>query len=857
MNENKPLVVVLSRNYSTGLSVVRSLGAAGYTVDLVASSYAAGNARIVACSKYIRNAVEVVTKQVKQGEDDTELLAALLSYKGKNPHKPVLFPTDDYTTSVMDLHRDQLDDIFIMPTIVGGGNGCLTAHMSKTFQSKLARSAGLPTPMEWCISLNGHIQIPEDMVYPCFVKPTESVTGYKKEMARCNSAQELQSHLEKLQQRYSDRSVLVQEFLKIDNEIDFSGVCLDQEIIIPAIIKKWNVARYEKGVTLSGTLVPAQELGELLDKVIAMLKMFRYVGMFDMELSIVGDKIYFNEVNLRSGGPNFSYFMSGVNLPALFVKEALGEKHTPQEATIAQYGKTFIYEKVAWEDHLHGFMSRQELKDRIASADITLLNNADDPEPGKYFARTIRRSAFTGALKQFKKNWKKRIKRIKANLYSDFLPLIKSMAALKGKLAGYPQYRKENRRDPYAQTPRVLIAGRNFCSNLTMARSLGLAGYESEVLRIFQKRPPRGTPNYYLKPDAYSKHIKAYHECVSHRKASRIVKALIRVADPYRKMLLIPADDLVANVADEHMDTLSQYYIMPNVNGVQGEISRLMSKEVQKDLAKAAGLPVVNSCVIRSHGGKFEIPETVTYPCFIKPNISKNSSKSHMRKCDSREDLEQVLTEFSRKKDIEMLVEDFIDIDKEYAILGLSTRQGVVAPGFFVTEACGHDAHRGVAMSGRIVATSEAQQLIDDIVKFVESLRFDGLFDVDLIMTADGKLYFTELNLRFGASGYAVTRSGVNLPGMFANYMLKGQPIDLNCRIQQPGLRFISEKIMMDEYISGYLTKADMRSWMDSVDIRFIHDPQDGKAYRHFRKYYPLASLLRRRNARTVPSAEQ
>lgn len=846
MEEKNQLVVVLARNYSTGLSVVRSLGAAGYTVDLVASSHKAGNAKIVSCSKYVRKTVEVVTQNIKEGADDVELLAALLAYEGQNEQKPVLFPTDDYTTSVMDRNRSLLEDIFIMPTIVGGGDGCLTAHMAKTYQAGLARRAGLLTPKEWIIPLNEEeIRIPEDMVYPCFVKPMESVSGYKKEMAKCGSEKKLIAHLKKLQERYSGRSILVQEYLQIDNEIDFSGVCLDQQIIIPAIIKKWNVAQYEKGVTLSGTVVPVEELGELYSKIVAMLKMFHYVGMFDMELSIVGDKIYFNEVNLRSGGPNFSYFMSGVNLPALYVKEALGEKHTQEEEQVAQYGKTFIYEKVAWEDYLHGYMSRQELKDRIASADITLLHNDEDPAPSNYFLQTMRRAVVRKKLKQCKHKLVKWRKRIKRNLYKDMLPLIKALARLKGQLLGFPQYKKENRRNPYAKYPRVLIAGRNFSSNLTMARSLGLAGYETEVLRIFQKRPHRGTPNRYLKPDAYSKYIRAYHECVSHRKPQRIVKTLIRIADPYRKTLLIPADDLVANVVDEHMDQLRQYYIMPNVNGTQGEISRLMSKDVQKELAKTAGLPVVNSCVIRTHKGKFEIPETVTYPCFVKPNVSKNSSKSHMRKCDTKEALEQTLTEFSCKKDVEMLVEDYVQIEKEYAILGLSTREGVVAPGFFVAEEGGHDAHRGVALIGRIVATDEEQALIDDIVKFVASLQFEGLFDVDLIMTPDGKLYFTELNLRFGASGYAVTLSGVNLPGMFANYMIKGQPIDLSCKIKEPGKRFISEKIMLDEYIAGYLTRSDIPQKMKSVDIHFIHDPDDTQAFRHFRKYYPLADLIR------------
>lgn len=857
MEEKKNLVVVLSRNYSTGLSVVRSLGAAGFTVDLVASSYKKGNAAIVASSKYIRNWVEVVTKNIKEGGEDTKLLDALLHYEGKQEHKPVLFPTDDYTTSVMDKNRSVLEEIFVMPTIVGGGDGCLTEHMSKTYQAGLARSAGLQTPREWIIPLNDEILIPEDMVYPCFVKPMESVSGYKKEMAKCGSEKKLIAHLKKLQERYADRSILVQEYLQIDNEIDFSGVCLDQEIIIPAIIKKWNVAKHEKGVTLAGHVVPTQELGqELLDKIVAMLKEFHYMGMFDMELNIVGDKIYFNEVNLRSGGPNFAYFMSGVNLPALYAKEALGRRHAPEEETVSEYGKSFLYEKVAWEDHIHGFMSKRELEDRIAAADITLLNNREDPAPGKLFTKQMKRSVFKAKLKKIKKRWVKRLKRWKKGLRRTLKPVIKLMRNIKHRLLGYPQMKKSNRRNPFAENPRVVVAGRNFCSNLTMARSLGLAGYEVEILRIFQVRPKWHNLARYMLPDAHSKYVKAYHVCVSRRKARKIVKKLIQIADPYRKMLLIPADDLVANIADEFMKKLSPYYIMPNVSDMPGEIGRLMSKEVQKEMAEAAGLPVVNSCVIRTHNHEFEIPETVTYPCFIKPNISKNSSKSRMRRCDSREELEQTLTEFCRKKDIEMLVEDFMEIDREYSILGLSTKQGAISPGYFVAEVGGHDAHRGVALVGRILPTAQEQQLIDEINAFVGSLNFDGLFDVDLIRTPDGKLYFTELNLRYGASGYAFTLCGANLPGMFADYMLKGKPIDWNCRIDEPGKCFISEKIMLDEYMNGYLSKEEMKSRMKNTDIHFIYDPKDPAAYRHFRKFYFPASFMKWLRSRKAKAAQ-
>lgn len=828
--EEKPLVIVLSRNYSTGLSVIRSLGAAGYTVDLVASAYRRRRSIVAASSKYVRNSVEVVSKKVKNG-GDVKLVRELLNYAGRYDEKPVLFPTDDYTASIMDLNKAILELHFIMPSIVGGGEGSLTEHMDKIVQGRMAEEAGLLTPQEWVFSLEEELSIPDDMVYPCFCKPIESVTGYKKEMAVCNDEAELKSHLNRLRRIFAKRSVLVQEFLQIDNEIDLSGVCLDQEIIIPAIIKKTNVAQHEKGVTLAGRIVPFEEISEIQENVVNMLKKFHYIGMFDMELNVVGDKIYFNEVNLRSGGPNYSYFMSGVNLPALFVKEVLGKRHTPEEEKVDAYGKSFIYEKVAWEDYINGYMTKKELNECIHSADITLLCNEDDPVPGQVFMERIKKSAY-----------RKKLRKIKGKIKKAVFPILRKIKQI---MLGYPQSRRKNRRDPNSEKPRVLVAGRNYCSNLCMARSLGEAGYEVEVLRIFQTKPKRKNLMKILKPDAYSKYVKAYYVCVSQRRSRRIVNRLKRLADPERKMLLIPADDLIAYIADDYYEELKEYYLIPNVDDKAGEINRLMSKGVQKELALKAGLPVLNSCVIKSNRGEFEIPGSVTYPCFIKPNISKNSSKSRMRKCDSEGELREILTSFSRKKDIEMLVEDYVEIGKEYSILGISTKNGVIGPGLFVAVEGGQNEHRGVAVTGQMIPYSQMQPLADDIIRFIESLNFDGLYDVDLIETADGKMYFVELNMRFGASGYAVTKCGVNLPGMFADYMISHKPIDMNCKIEDAGRQFVSEKVLIEEYVQGRLPMSKLKSSMKEVDIHFVKVKEDMRPYRHFRKFYLIAAVMR------------
>ena len=174
-------------------------------------------------------------------------------------------------------------------------------------------------------------------------------------------------------------------------------------------------------------------------------------------------------------------------------------------------------------------------------------------------------------------------------------------------------------------TTRIMVAGRNWCSNLCMAKSLAAAGYEVEILHVWQKKPGKLNLQRYVKPEKHSDMIKAYYLCNSQRNSVRIGNRLRELANPGHKMLLIPVDDLVAFAVDEYYDDLKDYYILPNIDGKGGEICRLMSKEVQKDLAIAAGLPVAKGTPLKYEGGDLVIPDTVTYQCFIKPNASRNS----------------------------------------------------------------------------------------------------------------------------------------------------------------------------------------------------------------------------------------
>lgn len=389
MKKDKPLVVVLSRNYSTGLGVIRSLGNAGYTVDLIASVKKKGSSIIISSSKYIRNTIEIFDKQI-QGNNGDSILNAIMKYRN-NDNKVVLFPTDDFTAKIVADNYDKLKDSFLMPKMMDEGS--VWDAMDKSYQRELAIKAGINVAKECVINLQNDIEIPDNVDFPCFVKPAQSVAGSKAEMKVCSSNDELHSHLKKMKAFFSDRNVIVQDFLAIDKEYDLSGLCLGDEIIIPAIIEKSRIAKYEPGVTMSGTIKCNEILGDEINKIENMLKSLGYFGMFDMEIFSCNGRIYFNEINLRSGGPNYSYFLNGVNLPDIFVKELCGEGHSKDEEIIKEYGKTFVYEKVAWEDYIHSFLTKKEMKECINSADYTLLADKNDTKPNKVFYKRIRLSA--------------------------------------------------------------------------------------------------------------------------------------------------------------------------------------------------------------------------------------------------------------------------------------------------------------------------------------------------------------------------------------------------------------------------------------------------------------------------------
>ena len=183
----KPDILVLTKTYSTSLGVIRSLGAEGYHIDVFYVTGLKGVTKIVSSSKYVDHLTEF------NGRKDEEIVERLTKlYEGKT-EKVFLFPADDYAASLADRYSDRLSEYYILPYAGKHEQGEITRLMDKSVQSELAAKCGFPIPREWNISLREEFHIPEDMVYPCFVKLSVSAAGYKKEIGVTESREELQA----------------------------------------------------------------------------------------------------------------------------------------------------------------------------------------------------------------------------------------------------------------------------------------------------------------------------------------------------------------------------------------------------------------------------------------------------------------------------------------------------------------------------------------------------------------------------------------------------------------------------------------------------------------------------------------
>ena len=366
---------------------------------------------------------------------------------------------------------------------------------------------------------------------------------------------------------------------------------------------------------------------------------------------------------------------------------------------------------------------------------------------------------------------------------------------------------------------KVVIIGYGFSSRLCLSRTLGQLGYEVSLIVIEKINS---------KPiDCYSKYVKHFYYTQSYDDEQKIIQILLeKCKDDKQKVILIPINDLSASVLDKNLNLLEPYFLFPHIRHQQGAITEWMNKEKQKQLAQQVGLNVVRSIDVEINNQIYEMPKNVNYPCFTKTREYTPGYKYTLRRCDNEEQLHLFLDDLSQRHEhLTLMIEDFKNIEKEYAVVGFSDGNEVIIPGVLEIAAMAKGIDNGVALQGKVVPRTMYESLLLKFEEFIRKIGFVGMFDIDFYRS-DGIFYFGELNLRIGGSGFAVINSGVNLPEMLVR-TLQGKPIDDMKKVIDCSSTYTNERICMETWYDGFLTNQEFFSILKSRGISAVKNKHD------------------------------
>ena len=307
-------VIVFGNDHTNSVGVIQSLGKAGYrSIGLV---YGFKN-DFVKSSKYV--------ERVISAKDAQACIDKLVEANFNTQERMPIIATCDMAALTLERNKERLKDRFLFEHAI---NYTLDYLAKKENQVRMAIDAGFNVPKSW--NLNDTKQIPDDVTYPCLIKPLVSCEGAKSDIRVCCSREELEKNLNSLD--YT-KKVLLQQYIKRDYEISILGCGLSSGIcLIPAIENKLTL--YPKHVGLE-CLANMQSLedGPIKKSIENLVSAAGYVGLFSVEMMHCKDdnKFYFTEINLRNDGAEALVTKYGANLPLNHIENLLGLPLTEQK----------------------------------------------------------------------------------------------------------------------------------------------------------------------------------------------------------------------------------------------------------------------------------------------------------------------------------------------------------------------------------------------------------------------------------------------------------------------------------------------------------------------------------------------
>lgn len=233
------------------------------------------------------------------------------------------------------------------------------------------------------------------------------------------------------------------------------------------------------------------------------------------------------------------------------------------------------------------------------------------------------------------------------------------------------------------------------------------------------------------------------------------------------RLVLLPLDDKAVWMCSRL--TPHDEWLLAGPNGSCAELA--LNKNLQVEAARDAGFSVPNSALVRTAAELLAFQSATSFPIILKAAecvpIHQGRVKS-CRKwvCANRAEMENAIAEWGER--MPLLAQSFVTGVGE-GVFGLAGPEGVRA----------WSAHRRVRMMDPQGSGSSAcisQPVPEEIKSKVEALiaksGWRGLFMIELLRDATGKIWFVELNGRTWGSMALCRRQGLEYPAWHVNLAL-------------------------------------------------------------------------------------
>lgn len=302
--------------------------------------------------------------------------------------------------------------------------------------------------------------------------------------------------------------------------------------------------------------------------------------------------------------------------------------------------------------------------------------------------------------------------------------------------------------------PDFIIFGSGNYNSLGVLHAMADAGHETFILCIGKSKD--------RKHGNIIGHSRFANNILEVATAEEGVKWLIENKYKFPKNTIIyPTGDNEEKALDNEFDNLKPHYIFPSCSK-SGEVSRLMDKNIQIQLAEKNGLRIIKSQF--SNADDFSL-EKVEYPCMVKPLNSTTGTKGDMRICENEVQLKLALN--NGKETHNFIVQKYIKNEADLLFLGIASSSGeIIIPALIKKP--------GVSPTGEyshaVVTTKIDNNLPEknEVIDFVKSLNYTGPFSIEFGLE-NGKNYFFEINLRNDGTSHYPLKAGVNIPMIYYN----------------------------------------------------------------------------------------